>query len=147
LGKTSVTPDPAAEPAGNRILERLGIVGMESVQPVILAALIQQDPLLLIGPHGTGKSYLLNRLAASLRLQHRHYNASLLNFDDLVGYPLPNGSSGLDYIQTPAAIWGAQSVIDEIRAAARKCRTNLFDNPRALRAGASLRDRFTAGRR
>src|SRR5215472_10551937 len=25
-----------------------------------------------------------------------------LNFDDLVGYPLPNGSGGLDYIQTPA---------------------------------------------
>ena len=85
MGKTSVTPDPAAEPAGNRILERLGIVGMESVEPVILASLIQQDPLLLIGPHGTGKSYLLNRMAASLRLQHRHYNASLLNFDDFVG--------------------------------------------------------------
>jgi hypothetical protein len=30
---------------------------------VILAALIQQDPMLLIGPHGTGKSYLLNRRA------------------------------------------------------------------------------------
>ena len=69
LGKTSVTADPAAKPAGNRILERLGIVGMESIEPVILAALIQQDPLLLIGPHGTGKSYLLNRLAAALRLQ------------------------------------------------------------------------------
>ena len=55
MGKTSVTADPAAGPAGNRILERLGIVGMESVEPVILAALIQQDPLLLIGPHGTGK--------------------------------------------------------------------------------------------
>jgi hypothetical protein len=34
LGKTSVTADPAAESAGNRILERLGIVGMESVEPV-----------------------------------------------------------------------------------------------------------------
>ena len=115
MGKTSVIVEPATEPAGNRILERLGIVGMETVEPVILAALIQQDPLLLIGPHGTGKSYLLNRLAATLGLRHRHYNASLLNFDDLVGYPLPNGSGGLDYVQTPASIWGAQSVfIDEI---------------------------------
>uniref|UniRef100_Q027Y4 ATPase associated with various cellular activities, AAA_5 n=1 Tax=Solibacter usitatus (strain Ellin6076) TaxID=234267 RepID=Q027Y4_SOLUE len=127
MGKTSVTEDPAAEPAGNRILERLGIVGMESVEPVILAALIQRDPLLLIGPHGTGKSYLLNRLAASLRLQHRHYNASLLNFDDLVGYPLPNGSGGLDYIQTPAAIWGAQSVfIDEISRCRPEVQNKLF---------------------
>jgi MoxR-like ATPase len=129
LGKTSVraTPDSAAEPAESRILERLGIVGMGAVEPVILAALIQQDPLLLIGPHGTGKSYLLNRLAASLRLQHRHYNASLLNFDDLVGYPLPNGSGGLDYIQTPASIWGAQSVfIDEISRCRPEVQNKLF---------------------
>jgi MoxR-like ATPase len=97
LGKTAVGAEPAAEPVGSRILERLGIVGMESVEPVIFAALIQQDPMLLIGPHGTGKSYLLNRLAAALRMEHRHYNASLLNFDDLVGYPLPNGSGGLDW--------------------------------------------------
>ena len=67
--KRQLQRDPAAEPAGSRILERLGIVGMESIEPVILAALIQQDPLLLIGPHGTGKSYLLNRLAAALRLR------------------------------------------------------------------------------
>src|SRR5215475_5540253 len=35
LGKTSVTatPDPAAEPAGSRILEQLGIVGMGTVEP------------------------------------------------------------------------------------------------------------------
>jgi MoxR-like ATPase len=100
---------------------------MGTVEPVILAALIQQDPMLLIGPHGTGKSYLLNRLAASLRLQHRHYNASLLNFDDLVGYPLPNGSGGLDYIQTPASIWGAQSVfIDEISRCRPEVQNKLF---------------------
>jgi MoxR-like ATPase len=100
---------------------------MGTVEPVILAALIQQDPMLLIGPHGTGKSYLLNRLAASLRLQHRHYNASLLNFDDLVGYPLPSGSGGLDYIQTPASIWGAQSVfIDEISRCRPEVQNKLF---------------------
>jgi len=37
---------------------------MGTVEPVILAAVIQQDPMLLIGLHGTGKSYLLNRLVA-----------------------------------------------------------------------------------
>ena len=100
---------------------------MGSIEPVILAALIQQDPMLLIGPHGTGKSYLLNRLADALRLQHRHYNASLLNFDDLVGFPLPNGSGGLEYIQTPASIWGAQSVfIDEISRCRPEVQNKLF---------------------
>jgi MoxR-like ATPase len=111
--------------------------------------LIQQDPLLLIGPHGTGKSYLLNRLAAALRLQHRHYNASLLNFDDLVGYPLPNGSGGLDYIQTPAAIWGAQWVfIDEISRCRAEVQNKLFSmvHERCVQ-GLRCAIWFTAGRR
>jgi len=48
-----------------------------------LAALMDEQPLLLIAPHGTAKSELLNRLAAALGLEHRHYNASLIAFDDL----------------------------------------------------------------
>ena len=100
---------------------------MEDIEPVVLAALIQQDPLLLIGPHGTGKSYLLNRLAGALGLEHRHYNASLLNFDDLVGYPLPNGTGSLEYVQTPASIWRAQSVfIDEISRCRPDIQNKLF---------------------
>jgi len=130
--KTSVaTPpveqSPAAQAAVPCILDELGIVGMQSVEPVIMAALIQRDPLLLVGAHGTGKSFLLNRLAEALSLDHRHYNASLMNFDDLVGYPLPNGAGGLDYIQTPASIWGAQSVfIDEISRCRPEVQNKLF---------------------
>ncbi len=78
--------------------------------------------MLLIGPHGTAKSYLLNRIAIALGLQWRHYNASLLNFDDLVGYPLPNGNGSLQYVQTPSSIWGAEVVFfDEIS----RCRPDL----------------------
>ena len=83
---------------------------METIEPVILAALITDEPLLLIGPHGTAKSYLLNRISIALGLRWRHYNASLLNFDDLVGYPLPNGNGGLQYVQTPSSIWDAEVV-------------------------------------
>jgi len=93
VGKTSVTADRAAKPAENRILERHGIVvvGMESIGPVILAALIQQDPL-LIGPHGTGSTSTT-----------------------LSGIRSPTAPAGSIYIQTPASIWAAQSVfIDEI---------------------------------
>jgi MoxR-like ATPase len=125
--KKSVTTELAPTSAGKGVLEGLGIVGMGSIEPVILGALIQPDPMLLIGPHGTGKSYLLNRLAAALNLQHRHYNASLLNFDDLVGFPLPNGAGALDYIQTPASIWKAESVfIDEISRCRPEVQNKLF---------------------
>jgi MoxR-like ATPase len=104
------------------LLARLGVIGMEAIEPVVLAALASTEPLLLIGPHGTGKSSLLQRVAAALDLPWRHYNAALLNFDDLVGYPLPNSRGGLDYIQTPRSIWGACAVfLDEIS----RCRVDL----------------------
>ena len=127
--KKTETVEPAVPvaPVTLGILARLGVVGMEDIEPVVLAALIQQDPLLLIGPHGTGKSYLLNRLAGALGLEHRHYNASLLNFDDLVGYPLPNGTGSLDYVQTPASIRRAQSVfIDEVSRCRPDIQNKLF---------------------
>lgn len=105
------------------LLPALGIFGWERLEPVILAALATEAPLLLIGPHGTAKSLLLNTLAAALGLEHRHYNASLLNYDDLVGYPFPNeDKSALRFIETPASIWKAESIfLDEIS----RCRPDL----------------------
>jgi MoxR-like ATPase len=72
--------------------------------------------MLLIGNSGTGKTFLLNSLSEALRLQHRHYNASLISFDDLVGFPYPDQEkSSVKFLQTPATVWGAESVlIDEI---------------------------------
>jgi MoxR-like ATPase len=86
------------------IFARLGLIGLDSLEAPILASLVNQSPLLLIGPHGSGKSLLLERIAETLGLSWRHYNASLLNFDDLVGYPIPDSSGQLKFIQTPASI-------------------------------------------
>jgi MoxR-like ATPase len=109
-------------PASSSFLAALGIVGVQAIEPVLIAALLSGEPLLLIGPHGMGKSYLLSRLCQALGLDWRHYNASMLNFDDLVGYPLPDGHGSLEYIQTPSSIWGAQAVfVDEIS----RCRPDL----------------------
>jgi len=85
----------------------LGLQGLDGLAPVLVAALVTEEPLLLIGPHGTAKSLLLTRVAATLGLEWRHYNASLLNFDDLVGFPLPGKDDSLEYATTPAAIWSA----------------------------------------
>jgi MoxR-like ATPase len=109
------------------IFERLGLIGLSSLEAPVLASLLTQSPLLLIGNHGSGKSLLLERIAQSLGLSWRHYNASLLNFDDLVGYPLPDPSGGLKFIQTPASIWGAQVVfLDEISRARVDIQNRLF---------------------
>lgn len=108
-------------------LHALGIVGLSSIEAPILAALATESPLLLIGPHGTAKSLLLTRIAEALGLSFRHYNASLLNFDDLVGFPLPGKDGSLEYVRTPAAIWGAGAVIfDEISRCRPDIQNKLF---------------------
>jgi MoxR-like ATPase len=106
---------------------RLGLQGLAQLAPVLVAALATEEPLLLIGPHGTAKTLLLTRIASALDLRFRHYNASLLNFDDLVGFPLPGKDGALEYVKTPAAIWGAGAVIfDEISRCRPDIQNKLF---------------------
>lgn len=110
------------------LLRTLGVYGYDSVEPVILASLVTEDPLLLIGRAGTGKTFLLNSLSEALGLEHRHYNASLIAFDDLVGFPWPEtDGSGIRYIETPATVWGAESVlVDEINRCKPEHQNRLF---------------------
>lgn len=112
----------------HRFLRRLGVYGYDHVEPVILAALVTGDPLLLIGKAGTGKTFLLNSLSEALSLQHRHYNASLIAFDDLVGFPYPEkDGESIRYIETPATVWQAESVlIDEISRCKPEHQNRLF---------------------
>ncbi len=119
--------DPVS-PAGRSpgLLASLGLHGLAHLDAPVLAALASETPMLLIGPHGSAKSALLERLATALRLEHRHYNASLISFDDLVGFPVPDGD-GLRYLRTPATLWGAQSVfLDEISRCRPEVQNKLF---------------------
>jgi len=118
-------PDPdtlevAPVPEARSFLDRLGIVGWGPLEPVLLAALALEEPVLLVGLHGTGKSLLIERLAGALGLGFRHYNASLLSYDDLVGIPMPDeDGAALHFVGTPGAIWGASARCDlgrELRA-------------------------------
>lgn len=126
--------DPARAPWGAPprrragLLRRLNLHGLDHLDAVLLAALASEAPLLLIGPHGSAKSALLERVAGALEIEHRHYNASLLSFDDLVGFPVPNAArDGLDYLRTPATLWGAQSVfLDEISRCRPETQNKLF---------------------
>src|SRR5262245_38563468 len=109
-------------------LAALGAYGFATQEPVIFAALTSGDPLLLIGNSGTGKTFLLNSLSEALGLEHRHYNASLIAFDDLVGFPYPDAKrGGVKFLETPATVWGAQSVlIDEISRCKPEHQNRLF---------------------
>ena len=110
------------------ITEPLGLYGWTKAEPVILAALLSEEPLLLVGPHGCAKSFVLERLAESLGMAFRLYNASLINYDDLVGVPLPDASrTKLDYLASEESIWDAQVVfIDEISRTRPELQNKLF---------------------
>lgn len=114
--------------ANHQYLPALGVYGFGEHEPVILAALVTGDPLLLIGKSGTGKTFLLNSISEALSLEHRHYNASLISFDDLVGFPFPDeGRHAVHYLQTPATVWGAESVlVDEISRCKPEHQNRLF---------------------
>ena len=109
-------------------LAALGVYGFDHVEAVILASLVTEDPLLLIGPSGTGKTYLLNSLSETLNLEHRHFNASPISFYHLVGFPFPDSENGgVKFLETPATVWGAQSVlIDEISRCKPEHQNRLF---------------------
>ena len=110
------------------ITEPLGLFGWTHLEPVILAALATESPMLLIGKHGAAKSFLLERLAEALNLEFRCYNASLINYDDLVGIPIPvNNNTSLDYISNPNSIWNAEVLfVDEINRTKPELQNKLF---------------------
>jgi MoxR-like ATPase len=109
-------------------LTRLGAFGFDAVEPVVLAALVTEDPLLVIGNSGTGKTFLLNSISEALGLEHRHYNASMVSFDDLVGFPFPDDEkSCVKFLETPATVWGAESLlVDEISRCRPEHQNRLF---------------------
>lgn len=115
--------DEASVTQMHHISEGLGVRGWSHLDAVLLAALATESPLLLIGPHGTAKSLLVERMAQALKLSLRHYNAALLNYDDLVGIPMPDeDGEHLHFISTPGTIWDANFVFfDEIS----RCRADL----------------------
>jgi len=107
-------------------LRALGIAGWGALEPAILAALATESPILLVGPHGTAKTLLLLRLAAALASPSATTNASILSFDDLLGYPVPQDGR-LVYLQTPATVWEAEAVLfDEVSRCRPELQNKLF---------------------
>ena len=126
--RTTTRKSTAQPPQRQQLSKPLGLEGWEALDPIILAALASEEPLLLIGRHGTAKSFLLERLARALDLEFRFYNASLVNYDDLVGFPIPDESNAsLKYIGTPSSIWDAEVVfLDEINRTRPELQNKLF---------------------
>ncbi|HPN65516.1 MAG TPA: MoxR family ATPase [Candidatus Goldiibacteriota bacterium] len=101
-------------------LEKMGIYGISKIEPAILAGLVNGDPVLLIGTHGTAKTTLCRRLAEALSLEYFAYDASKAMFEDMIGFPDPSSitKGEIKYIPTPLSIWSREFIlVDEISRA------------------------------
>lgn len=105
------------------MLDSIGLVGWDGLEPVVLSALTCGLPILFLGCHGTSKTdacALLTKATMGPDARFQKYDAPLLNPDDLIGYVdvhgFKNGKVG--FIETPLSIWNQDAVLfDEINRA------------------------------
>jgi MoxR-like ATPase len=101
----------------------LGIYGWDSIEPLILSAILSDLSVLLIGDIGTNKTEGAKTIAQAVLnpgIEFRHYEVPTLNFDDLVGFLNPKSlaKGSLDFVPTPFSIWEAEAALfDEINRA------------------------------
>ena len=108
------------------ITEPLGLYGWKRSEAVLLAALLSEEPLLLVGAHGCAKSFVLERLAETLGMEFAT-------------------RTKLEYLSSPESIWDAEVVfIDEISRTRPELQNKLF--PGASK-GVRSRASSIAGRR
>jgi len=122
----------------NKIIRKLGIVGWEQVEDIILAAMLTGDSIMFYGPKGEAKTEVARRLALALDVDFREIDASKANFEDLGGFPNIIGQSqdpdAPAFIHTPLNIWDVPFIfIDEFARATPHIQNKLMEIIRSRR--------------
>ncbi len=99
---------------------KLGILGWDRIEPIILGAMLSNKSVLLKGAHGANKTEGCQRISEAVfgeGTKFVPYDTSLVNADDLLGFLHPGklAEGDMEYISTPDSIWDATScLLDEI---------------------------------
>lgn len=99
--------------------DKLGILGWQKIEGIILASILTKKSVLLKGAHGCNKTEGCQTIAEAVFGDSKFvpYDTSLVNADDLLGYIDHRAmlEGRIEYIETPDCIWGATScLLDEI---------------------------------
>jgi len=110
------------------LTQPLGPEGWAFPEAALLAVLASEDALLLIGNHGSIKSFHLARLAQALGLEYQFSYASIINYDNLDGIPVQaEDRKTLKYISRPSAFWDTEAAFfDEINRTQSELQNKLF---------------------
>ena len=105
------------------ILNKIGLIGWEKIEPTIIASLIARKPILMIGSPGTSKTEgaaLISKAFQGSKCEFRTYDVPALSPDDLLGVynPADLVKGKLSFVQTPLSVWGKSAILlDEINCA------------------------------
>ena len=129
------------------ILSDLRIFGFSQAQEnCVLSCLLVGEPLLFIGGPGLAKTEVVESIGSALRedskrlfpndpenwFKYQIYDASKLNFEDLIGYPSPAALKAnpprVEFVKTQSTIWGKDMIaFDEINRCVEERQSNLFE--------------------
>jgi len=104
-------------------LKKMGIVGWESKEPLIISALLANKAVMLEGLHGTAKTIICALITESFlggKDKFRYFNCPIATEDELLGFMNPEemAKGKIKFIETPTSVWGGNGVLmDEINRA------------------------------
>lgn len=141
--------------SNSKIFERLGVYGLEPAkEDALLASMLTGDPSLLIGKQGTAKTALIESLGAAFSeyskreanklpdpttgklFRYHIYDASKINFEDLVGFPHPGAMQRgeMEFIKSPMTAWDKDLIcFDEFNRQEAARQNNIFELIRSRR--------------
>jgi len=96
-------------------LKNIGVLGFDSLEKVILAALVTEEPMLIIGRPGTDKANLLAYISQALGLSFKKVNAGMTSKLEMTGMPVIRGNDDkVTFISTPGSVWKKQSLVFDL---------------------------------
>ena len=118
-------------------LEKIGIFGWNKIEPIIFACILGGKAVLLKAAHGANKTEGCRAISQAFFGQNSKfvpYDTSLVNADDLLGYPNPKSlqEGRIEFIKTPDSIWDADSaLLDELNRCNPYTAAKFFEIARA----------------
>ena len=104
-------------------LKNIGVLGFDPLEKVILAALLTEEPMLIIGKPGTDKANLLAYISQALGLSFKKVNAALTCKLALTGMPvIKDNEDKITFIRSRSSVWKDEALVfDLINETKPKC--------------------------
>ena len=93
-------------------LKNIGVLGFDPLEKVILAALVTEEPILIIGRPGTDKANLLVYISQALGLSFKKVNAAMTSKLEITGMPVvKDNDDKITFISAPYSVWKKQALV------------------------------------